>query len=600
MLIYYRMSEVSKEKIIEYIETWTAENLGSSFVFRPFQKETVYNLIANVLGTTKVQVLEAPTGSGKSYIAMITAGVLKEYFDKTSYILVSDTSLFKQYENDVKKHSLKWGCICGKDNYICSRNGEPFSASVCQSKDVSMATLIDYQTASEKGYSCATKCKYIQAYKKARESDIVVMTYQLWLISSCLMKYQGQPPLYPAKDIIICDEAHKIPEIVQGSFSPKVNMDDYSFLHKIDNFMEDEEVQDVPTWTNINQTVQVMKLIYNKEYSDIYDKRKDLLLLLERLYSQFERIQNFGNTVRTEAKNSKEVGRYYKVLKALTSVGEVYSCMKLYLTIIRSKGFVNFIPSMPNEDTIVFNCANESELIKETIHKEANQEILMSATIGDADIFMELIGASEFSKSAMEVSSIFDFSKSPIYMGSNYKMSYNEKATSLPHIVKQIEQLCEKHRNGRGIIHSGTYEISKAIYNSLPPNDKARIIFYNNAKGREEAIRLFKQFPNKILMGPSILEGLDFEGDLCRFIIIAKLPYASLGDNLVKAKMEMFPRWYSYDCVNKITQGIGRGVRSETDFCSTYILDGCFANLVAREGNLFSKNISSRFRRLTI
>jgi Rad3-related DNA helicase len=99
-------------------------------------------------------------------------------------------------------------------------------------------------------------------------------------------------------------------------------------------------------------------------------------------------------------------------------------------------------------------------------------------------------------------------------------------------------------------------------------------------------------------MGPSILEGLDFEGDLCRFIIVAKLPYASLSNNLVQAKMELYPNWYQYDCVNKITQGIGRGVRSETDYCSTYIVDGCFSDLVRRSGNLFSKNISSRFRRL--
>jgi Rad3-related DNA helicase len=178
-------------------------------------------------------------------------------------------------------------------------------------------------------------------------------------------------------------------------------------------------------------------------------------------------------------------------------------------------------------------------------------------------------------------------------------MSYNEKVKSLPFILDEIKELLEKHKNERGIIHSGTYEISKAIYESLPSNVKSRIIFYNNAKGRAEAISLYKKFSNKILMGPSILEGLDFEGDLCRFIIIAKLPYASLGNNLVQAKMELYPNWYSYDCVNKITQGIGRGVRSENDYCSTYILDGCFADLVRRSGNLFSKTISSRFRRIT-
>lgn len=595
------MEKFDRQKTAFYIEEWVKDNLGDNFIFRPFQKETILQQIENIVNGTKVQVMEAPTGSGKSYIAIITAGVLYQYFKKTTYILVSDTALFKQYEKDLNKFNLRWGCICGKDNYLCSQNGECFSNGKCQMNNISVQKLSDPVTAKSEGYFCATNCKYIKEYKKAMAAPITVMTYQLWFISMCL----GADIIpFPKKDVVVCDEAHKLADIVQTQFSPRFCMDDMDYLKIIDNFIEvhGDELKDtssIPRYDKINQTYEVMKLVYNKTYSDVNEKRKDLKMLFDRMHSLFSQLSVVYSDLQEVVKTSHQPQIYYKVLKAFRSMMNDYCRMDLYKKIINTKGFSNFIPSLVSEDTIEFNCACEAELIKETFHKAANQEILMSATIGDADIYMDLIGANGYSKYAMEVPSIFDFSKSPIYFGAGHKMSYNEKVKSLPFILDEIKELLEKHKNERGIIHSGTYEISKAIYESLPSNVKSRIIFYNNAKGRAEAISLYKKFSNKILMGPSILEGLDFEGDLCRFIIIAKLPYASLGNNLVQAKMELYPNWYSYDCVNKITQGIGRGVRSENDYCSTYILDGCFADLVRRSGNLFSKTISSRFRRIT-
>ena len=595
------MAKFDKELTARYIDDWVKENMDESFVFRPFQKETILTLIENVITGKKVQVMEAPTGSGKSYIAMIAAGVLYQHFKKTSYILVSDTALFKQYEKDLDKFNLRWGHICGKDNYLCSQNGECFSNGKCQLNGISIQKLSDPISAKDEGYFCATNCKYIKEHRKAMGSPITVMTYQLWFINMCLM-VNIDTAKFPEKDVIICDEAHKLSDIVQTVFSPRISMGEMEYLKVIDNYLEglDSLDNNIPRYNKINQTYEVMKMVYNKPYDDPYEKKRDLKMLFDRFASFFASLSEVYKDMCEFIKTEPHPQQYYKVLKAFRSMINDYCCMKLYQEVIYKKGIQNFIPSVTSDEVVVFNCACEGELIKETFHKAAKQEILMSATIGDADIYMDLIGASTFDTYAMEVPSIFDFTKSPIYFGNGHKMSYTEKAASLPFILEQIKQVLEKHRNERGIIHSGTYEISRAIYDSLPPSIKSRIVFYNSSKGRSEAIAQYKKFSNKILMGPSILEGLDFDGDLCRFIIIAKLPYASLGNNLVKAKMELYPNWYPYDCVNKITQGIGRGVRSETDYCSTYILDGCFADLVKRSGNLFSKNIYSRFRRLSL
>ena len=60
-------------EIIEQIKEWASSNIGSSFVFRPHQAETIASIIENVISKQSIptHIIEAPTGSGKSLICMI-------------------------------------------------------------------------------------------------------------------------------------------------------------------------------------------------------------------------------------------------------------------------------------------------------------------------------------------------------------------------------------------------------------------------------------------------------------------------------------------------------------------------------------------------
>lgn len=104
------------------------------------------------------------------------------------------------------------------------------------------------------------------------------------------------------------------------------------------------------------------------------------------------------------------------------------------------------------------------------------------------------------------------------------------------------------------------------------------------AKERGHAIDVFKQSKGKVLVGPSLLEGLDLKDDKSRFQIFFKVPYPSLGDPLVKAKMNTFPGWYDWKTGIAIQQGAGRSIRSKDDWAVTYILDACFRSLINKTG----------------
>ena len=68
-------------------------------------------------------------------------------------------------------------------------------------------------------------------------------------------------------------------------------------------------------------------------------------------------------------------------------------------------------------------------------------------------------------------------------------------------------------------------------------------------------------------------EGMDLPGDLSRYQILVKAPYASLGEARVKLILEKYPDLYKLLCLMKMVQGAGRSVRSPTDYAVTYILD---------------------------
>ncbi len=93
---------------------------------------------------------------------------------------------------------------------------------------------------------------------------------------------------------------------------------------------------------------------------------------------------------------------------------------------------------------------------------------------------------------------------------------------------------------------------------------------------------MYNTTDNKVLISPSLMEGIDLKDDLARFSIILKVPYVSLADEWVKIRMNNNKNWYNTITVKNIIQMVGRGVRNETDTCITYILDSEFKKFYTR------------------
>ena len=70
---------ISPSIIETQVKEWVLENISSNFVFREHQLEAIVNVVSNIVNekqNTHTQIIEAPTGSGKSSISSFSFALL--------------------------------------------------------------------------------------------------------------------------------------------------------------------------------------------------------------------------------------------------------------------------------------------------------------------------------------------------------------------------------------------------------------------------------------------------------------------------------------------------------------------------------------------
>ena len=613
---------VNKKSIENNVKDWVANYIEEEFEFREHQFECIVNIIKSILDNPESNyICEAPTGSGKSLINIIAAGVLADYYGKTSYILVSDLFLWEQYDKFIQKHKkLQFGSIKGQTgNYKCALNKEDIRNADCKMAGISWGALFNPATINKYGYECAYKCKYLKARKKAVNAKVCLMTYQLFLfmLNNPAFNGDGKNQIFAVHDIIFCDECHNIPDIVQNQYSPCIKEEDFEKLDQLfvwgsggdtpDLFSSNNESYNIFKYYNRNSLQDKLKELWKQFISENSTKHDDVEAMLrykDILGGISEIVIDAADYVSNKKLNKSPVSKDDIKLFKLCTWFQNYCCFWSDFNNAISEAGEDYLIKdicVTNADghlSVSFRCTKEDYMIYKYLLSRAPAKVLLSATVGGIDAYKENMGFRYLKNPEVEfeiIPSTFDFSKSPIHFLNKFKMSFREKETSFQYLKKVIYSICEtKFSNQRGMIQTGSYAFAKQLYNDAPLNVKQRMLLYNGSREKTTCIKIHELSDNTILVGPSLNEGIDLPGDLCRFIIIMKVPYPSLADKLVKEKMKLFPLWYSSTTSNDIIQGIGRGVRFNGDWCVSYILDACFWKLYLETQDQYSNEFKNR------
>ena len=206
--------------------------------------------------------------------------------------------------------------------------------------------------------------------------------------------------------------------------------------------------------------------------------------------------------------------------------------------------------------------------------------VLMSATIGRPDL--ECMGLSKKRVAYIECPSPIPTENRPIIYHPIGNMSYKHQDNSIPVMAKYIKYLLEEYPD-KGLIHC-PYSVANKLHPYLV--DEERLIWHGR-EDKQAALGEFLDSEDSVLIASGLYEGIDLSYEEGRWQLITKIPYPSLADPAIRAKMNIDHSWYAWQAIRTILQASGRICRTESDYGRTIIADSMFEQLYKRNSDLF-------------
>ncbi len=491
---------------------------------RSSQSEALDFLIQHFHGANDLFV-EAPTGVGKSAIAMALAGWCASRGEST-YISTTTISLENQYVETFAKLGLRQ--LHAKSHYFCPG---------CRSCDVGSRELKSGWRRCQEGDECTYRIAKVAF--NAADFSIANAAY----ICTCARF----APDWAPREIAIFDEAHLLHDTIASGYSFEIQEREVQFFPSEGN---------EPDWLQQNYAfwldVQIRELEEELEQTAEEDPE------IQRICRKLER-----------AEQKKQ-----NLQKILADVS------------------VNWVFDQ-QPDRLSISPLWATELATNLLPRIGAKRIYLSATLPGFVHQARYLGIDPKSAKFLALDSPFPLEHRLIHICPVVKWDYRDSGPAIAKTCRAIEKILALHPQDRGLVHVSSYYQAREV---LQQCRSKRLISHDNA--RDKDVRLEEMFakPGTVLVSPSSHEGLDLYGDRSRFQVIAKLPFASLGDKRVKRRMEVDKNWYNLHTAQKFIQACGRSIRSDSDFATTYVLDAAFDGFYNRASQFFPEYLLQALR----
>lgn len=525
------------------------EYFPSGFDPRSHQTKGLEAIEAAISKGAKFIIVQAPTGSGKSFISKTLAnttnscdneyrnlvfnyhaydedyiGAMSRFKPHGLFALTTTKQLQNQYKDLFEESSI----FKGKSNYQC---------------EIDSNFTVDHAPcviAHKQKVSCWQNhtCPYYEARNDALIESFTVLNYA---------SFFNLPDHLKRRQIIVADECSELEDEIVKNFSTAI---DYKRL----------------TQANIEFT-KLTSEVPNKALGWLTDIANNTKAAIDAYAGR----ARFENNKMELIKQQFRKDLYESILHTLDNWD------KTQYIIEKDAEKATFTPLKIDK---LSNC----------LFDFADVIILMSATIVDKHAFAKSLGIEKFEY--IEIESTFDPKKSPIYCHSKYPLSRATLEKYLPSVAGIAKTLADSHAGEKGIVHTHSFAITQGIQKVLKGK---RYLYREEGTTNEDIIKehvLRKD--DTVLISPSLTMGLDLKGDLGKWQVIIKLPYPSLASKRVKKLFELDPSWYKMKMFITLIQACGRCTRSAEDESVTYILDGLSAKVIIENKNILPKHFLDR------
>lgn len=483
----------------------------------------------------KFIIINAPTGSGKSFISKTLANYSKqcsEEFAKTlgstcrwqnisfgeeerfgAAILTCTKSLQDQYaelfsDGDVLKGKINYDC--GKDEGVC-----------CD-----VANCVCDDSLKDKCWA-ARCCPYFNARYDTAVNKCSFYNYSMFL---------SLPDCVKHKQFLICDEASELEEVLVNEYT--VDLDLLTLQKNLNNMMP------------IAPDEGSSKHVYFRWLEAL---NGSIMLVLKEL------------TMESLSRNRKhftksEMQQYRYLSSVQLAVNQLISCWddSDWFKLHRDDAHLVFVPY-------------EIDKLAQNFFKYGETVILMSATIVNPKKYAKMLGIDDYyfidAPSTMDPGRAFI---SPV--STDFRPNYKNKETMIPKMAKVAKQLCDQFPDKKGIIHTNSFDILNMLKGVL--GEGGRFLYRGGNASNEIMMEVHKasEMPT-VLVSPSMTHGIDLKGKLGEFQIIMKAPYPNLGDPRINRKFKEDKEWYVDKMLSTLVQACGRCNRTASDLAITFIMD---------------------------
>jgi Rad3-related DNA helicase len=544
--------------------------------YRRHQFEVIRDGLEALEGGIEDLVIEAPTGAGKTSIAVTMARyetrgfprVLSEaqqHYARTqnrddaftimaphqAHMITSMKMLQDAYlQDDVTIKLLK-----GKGNYDCRNPPQKTSMELMASSVNGRFDSFSCRDSHLLNGRLCEHCPYQRARSSAQWSPIALHNFDSFLNQVSMTYSEERSSPFIPRRLLTIDEGHNTEDKLASNVAMEFTPGQFKRLGLNWVSLTSDEEDTVTAWVRDYQG-QVAKA------TDVF--RQDLVDLRSKRIVTDEQT----NRMRVAVKN--------------VALGDdMTKKMKRYL---ESRGGSSPVPWVAEVDassgSVRLEPIRASRFVRSALLRFGEKRVHLSATFLDANgVFRKSMNLKMEDSKYIQVPSTFPVENRRLVRRYVGDMGYRYRDKNLPSMLKRIQEIADENRGVRGLVHAGSYDMAKKLEAGL---SDPRFVFH----GREDRDRVTREFMsesrhNSILVGVAMTEGYDFKNDLCRFQIIAAMPY-QYPSKRVKARQEIDPQHSDWRTCLTLVQMYGRVVRSAEDYGVTCILDSRFDKFLSR------------------
>jgi ATP-dependent DNA helicase DinG len=565
------------------------------------QQQAMAQAVERVLKRNTTLVIEAGTGVGKTFAYLVPAALSGgKVIISTGTRHLQDQLYYKDLPviRDSLNVRFKTALLKGRTNYLCVHrlqtaheqirvpalfNGLRYIREWARrTRTGDIAELTNISEDSELwikvtstvdnclGLQCPQyqRCHLVQARRAAQEADLVVINHHL-LFADLVLKESGFADLLPNANAFILDEAHQLPDVASNFFGAHLSSRQ---LMELSRDTVAAQRQDNPDAVGLREHAKALEqAAMDLRLSMGQAQQRGPWSPLQQEYkveSALEQLDvglsGLRGALQKAAERGKDLANCYR------RAGELAALLNLMRD--NPQAAVQWFETFSRGFILHHTPLEVADTFRRHMQSYSCAWVLTSATLavsGDFEHFTSRLGLEQ--AECIQLDSPYNFARNALlYLPKGLPEPGSPAYTSA--VIDTALPILEAS-GGRTFMLFTSHRALKEALDLLAGRVDYPLLVQGTAP-RRELLERFREAGNAVLLGTSSFwEGVDVRGAALSCVIIDKLPFASIADPVLQARLAAitangdnpFIAYQVPQAVIALKQGIGRLIRDERD-----------------------------------